>query len=223
MIKKNLRLITIIWIMLIIFSSCEKDKDFPNKYVFDSFYSGDLKAYTKTGEITDEIKINNFIEGQDDIFWQSSYQSNDWHVEIEIISESKARIYDSDTSIYYDLIHKNGIIYFQFLDTMISYGVLTNERLKYSPLYIQSFPAMSGAPIIYIPCYYIIKSSGELHVPFVSYVEKIYGNDGGFISSQGIGNYNNVFNTTYLTKVQNSGNLIDTIIYQDNKVIFKEK
>ena len=116
MITKKLRLITGIWTMLFVFSSCEKDKDFPKRYVFDSFYSGDLKAYTKTGEITDELAIKNFIEGQNEYFWQSDHQSNDWNVEIEIISDTKARISDSDTSIFYDLIRQNGIVYFQFAD-----------------------------------------------------------------------------------------------------------
>lgn len=221
MIAKTIKLVTIAWVMLLAFSSCEKDKDFPKKYVFDSFYTGDLKAFTNTGEITDQLKINDFIEEQNEHFWQSGYQSNNWQVEIEILSESKARIYDSDTSIYFDLVRKNGIIYFQFADMMISHSALTDERLKYSPLFVQSEPTPGGVSSLYLPCYYIIESNGELHVPFVSYVETI--STGNFMSSQGIGNYNNVFNTTYLNKVQNNGNLIDTIVYQDNKMIFKEK
>jgi hypothetical protein len=208
---------------LLIFSTCEKDNDFPKKYVFDSFYSGDLMAYTKTGEITDELTIENFIKGQNENLWPLDNQTNDWNVEITIISDTKARISDSDTSILYDLIRQNGIIYFQFTDTMISHSTLTNERLKYSPLFVQSYPGMSGIPGIYMPCYYFIESNGEIHLPIVSYIEKIYGSTGDLISGQGIGNYNNVFNTTYLNKVLNSGNLIDTIVYQDNKVIFKEK
>ena len=206
--------------MFQIISSCEKDKGYPKKYVFNSFYCGDLKAYTNTGEINDESQIMDFIEGYNEKFWQVGYQSDDWQVEIEIISELKAKIYYSDTIIDFDLIHKNGILYFQFTDTLEFHGLwTTDERLKYSPLYFQN-----KRPIIFVPCKYIIKSNGELHVPIVCYVDyehEFHFNqeEGKYVPAIWIGSYNNVFNTNYLENLQSR----DTIVYQDNKVIFKEK
>ncbi|HEY4788324.1 MAG TPA: hypothetical protein VIH57_19860 [Bacteroidales bacterium] len=222
MITKSLRFLIFAWIMLLM-STCEKGNDFPKKYVFDSYNIGVLKAYTKTGEITDTPTINDFIAEKKNFFWQSDLQINNWHFEIEIISDTLAKITDADTSIYYNLIRKNGIVYFQDKNRMWnSDGPLTDERLKYSPLYIRFSPYTNGG-YLFIPCYYIIETSGELHMPFASYFEKIYGSTGNLISYQAKGNYNNVFNTTYLSKVQNSGDLIDTIVYQDNTVILKEK
>ncbi|NJM16360.1 MAG: hypothetical protein HC896_14165 [Bacteroidales bacterium] len=203
--------------------SCEKEKDFPKIYVFSSFNPGDIKGYTNSGDISDKEKINKFIKDNIEYFWDNDFQSNDWRVEIQIISDSKALISDSDTTIYYNLIRKDEILYFQFTDTVISYGSLTNERLKYSPLYINTIPVPIGIGqqmTAYIPCFYMIESNGYLLVPFVSYIENIYGNTGELISTQGIGNYNNEFNHSYLSKVQNIGNLIDTIVYQDNSIIF---
>jgi hypothetical protein len=219
-----IRLIVLVVIVPFVFYSCGKDIDFPKRYVLDSFHVGVLKAYTNSGEITDELKIREFIMGQDDLFWQIGYQSVDLQIIIEIISETKAKISSTDTLIYYDIIRENGIMYFQFSDTLVSYGSLKNDRLMYSPLYIQSNPGITGIPSLYIPCYYIIESKGELHIPMVSYIEKVYGATGDLMSSQGIGNFNNVFNTIYLNMIQNSGSsLIDTIVYQNNKVIFREK
>jgi len=221
----GLRFLIIAW-MILMFSSCEKEKDFPRKYVFDSIHPGMIEGYTKTGKITDEAKISDFIKGQSQYFWPSDDQPTAWHFEIEILSDSKAKISDSDETVFYDVIRKNGIMYLQSRDTLMSFMDITNERLKYTPLYMKKhlLPIAAGGQVYeYIPCFYIIESKGGLHIPFVSYVEKLYGSMGEFFSGQGIGNHNNEFNPAYLNKVQNSGNLIDTIVYQDNRIVFKEQ
>jgi hypothetical protein len=210
--------------VMAVFSSCEKENEYPKKYVFDSFSPGEINGYTNTGQITDRLKIDGFVLGKDEHFWQSGYISEDWQVEIELISDSKARISDADTTIYYDVIRKNGIMYLQSLDTLVSYWSLTNERLQYSPLYIKNTPVPIGSGYqqvsVYLPCYYLIELSGELHIPIVCYIEQIHGSTGEFLSSQGIRNFNNVFNTAYLSKLQNTASLIDTIVFQDNKAVF---
>lgn len=227
MIKKSLRFLVFAWIILLM-STCAIDSDipksdYPKKYVFDSYCKGAIKAYTKSGEITDTLMINDFIAEKKDFFWHSTFQFGDCQMEIEIINDTTAKISDGDT-IYCDLIRKNGIVYFQSKNGMKIYqGSLTDERFKYSPLYIRDFPVTIGGGFLFIPCDFIIESNGELHMPYVSYLEKIYGSTGDFLSSEARGNFQNVFNTNYLSKVQNCGSLIDTIVYQDNRVIFKEK
>jgi hypothetical protein len=206
-------------------STCAKDNDiqtnhFPKKYIFDSYYLGALKGYSKTGEITDILRINGFITEKKELFWQSDYQSNDWHLEIEIISDTTAKISDSDTTLYYNLIRKNGIVYLQSTDTIwICDRSFLDSRFKYFPLYLQEYPTTLGIPGVYTPCIYIIESNGELHIPFVSYLQKCYNSTGDFSFELVKGNYNNVFNTAFFSHIQNG----DTIVYQDNMMIYKEK
>ncbi len=202
--------------------SCENDNKYPKKYIFVSYNVGDLKAYTNTGEILDIQTINKFIAEHKEYFWQTDYQSNDWIMGIDIISETKAKVFNSDTATYYDLIHKNGIIYLQFKDTMVSYSSLINEKFKYSPLYIQSYTGYLKISYKFIPCFYVIEANSELQVPILNYIEKKYDNSGDFLSGSGLGNYNNVFNTDYLNSIKNNSSIIDTIVYQENNVIFRE-
>ena len=202
--------------------SCEKDNEYPRKYIFSVLIAGNLKAYTKTGEISNLQTIDKFIVEHKDYFWETDYKSNDWVGEIEIISETKAKVFNSDTTIYYDLIHKNGIIYFQLKDTLFSPGSLINERFKYSPLYIQSSSGAIGTSYRFIPCFYMIEANNELQIPILSYVEKEYDNNGNHLSEKGLGNYNNVFNTDYLNSIKNNSYITDTIVYQENKVVYRK-
>jgi len=227
-------LIALIWTMLIVCSACEND-EFPKKYVFHSYKAGNLKAYTKTGEITDEAVMLSFVERSFPVFrevesdplsyfWPSGYESANWSFEIEIISAIKARIHYSNTSHDYDLIRKNGIVYFQSTTTAMSPGSLVNERLKYSPLIIDSGPWYLGQQqSVYRPCFYIDEKNVELHIPAVTYVECAYVSTGEFLSSQGIENHNNIFDTGYLKKIKNNLNRVDTIVYQNNTVIFRAR
>ena len=220
---KRFKFILICLILAIMIISCEKDNEYPKKFIFDSYSTGQIKAFTKTGELTDLNIINKFIKGYEDYFWQPEHTTDGWNIEIELISESKAKITDPDSTIYFDLIRKNEILYFQFKDTMVSFGSLVNERLKFSPLYMVSYPRVTGIPDIYIPCYYIVEGDENIYFPIVSYLEKTYSNNGELLSGQGIGNLNNEFNTNHLIEMQTTLNLIDTITYQNNKIVFKEK
>jgi hypothetical protein len=226
MIKNGLQFLIFAWIILLM-STCAIDSDipksdYPKKYVFDSYCKGALKAHTISGVITDTLMINDFIAEKKDFFWHSTFKFGDCQMEIEVINDTTAKITDGDT-IYCDLIRKNGIVYFQSKNGIMYFnGHLLDERFKYSPLYIREYPFTIGGGYGIIPCYYFIESNGELHLPYVSYLEKIYSSTGD-LSYDARGNYQNVFNTSYLSKVQNSGSLIDTIVYQDNNVIFKEK
>lgn len=221
MIEKKIKLLTILLIIFYLLISCEKDLDYPQKYIFNSFQNGNIKAFTNTGEIFDEITINKVIEGYENIFWTNGYELNEWKVEIEIISDSKAKISYIDTVIYYNLININGIKYFQSQDTILCQEILPNNRFQYAPLYtdIISFSQPLSA---YVPCIYLIESNRELHLPLISYIEKYYVNNTGILYEMGKKNYNNVLNPTFLENIQNTMNDIDTIVYQENKVIFKE-
>ena len=226
---KKYKIIVIIGLLLLIFTSCEKSSvDFPRSYVFDSSRTGEINVYTNSGKVTDQQSINKSISGYEQVFWKPGHQTNYGITEIDILSESKAKVVSTDTTRYFDLIHKNGIIYFQAHDTVIGndgFGLfdIIRERTKYSPLFIKPVAESIGIGYSIIPCLYIAQSNHELQIPIMSFIEKNYGNNGDLISKYGIGSINNVINPDYLNKIRNDPYMIDTIICQDNKVIFKEK
>lgn len=215
-------------ILISLISSCTKDIDisdsqFPQIYVYDSYFVGTLKAFTKSGEITDSYVINRYIEDRKDFFWQSTLNFSDWQYEIEILSDSSARISNNGTTNY-DLIRKNGLLYFQSKNGIVFSGEpLIDDRFKYSPLYQGEYPVTIGGGYFYIPCFYILESDNELHMPFVSYYHKSYSSNGEFLYYQAKGSFNNAFNMNYLNKIINNEYLIDTVVYQENFVIFKKQ
>lgn len=208
--KRRTLFLPLTLIFSIIIFSCEKDDNYPKKYSLDAFSVGQLRVYTNTGEITELNTINNFVAGQEDYFWPAGYSDEIWGIEIELISESSAKLSNSETTVYFDLVRNNGLLYFQEKGTTPVYLVPTDERLKYPPLSPNSW-------------YFAIESGNEIYFPFVSYHEIVFSNTGEIMSVSGIGNYNNEFNTSYLEKLQNQSPFIDTIAFQENRIVFGEK
>jgi hypothetical protein len=222
--RKLFRISANLIIASILFLSCDKENDYPKKYTQYSYLPGEIKAFTNSGEIKDPVTVNNFINGFENYFWTNPVAFDDESFEIELLSDKKARmIVDSDSIINFDLIRRNGILYFQSQDTTFSHSYLTNERFRYFPLYMSALPVSSGFQgTIYLPCIYAMEVNGEIRLPFASYIEKYYNISGQLSSYQGIGNYNNVISTSYLNKIQ-AASFIDTFVCQDNLIVFKEK
>jgi hypothetical protein len=224
--RRNISLITILFIACLFFIKCEKNDDYPRKFILDSFSAGTLRLFTNSGEVTDPKRINNFISGSEDHFWidTGSVSSDNWDVAIELLSETRARIIvNSDSIIDFYSTRKNGVLYLEYLDTLIRNGSLVNEKLKYHPLYIVNLPSyFGGQATVFVPCVYAIEEGDRLYIPVVSYLERIYCDCDKIIYSQGMSNYNNEFNTSYIDSIS-SMNLNDTILYQNNKVIYRKE
>ena len=148
--------------------SCEKESDetYPQKYVFTDIIYGEVNSYTNSGDKNEPDKIYSFLENFR-MSMRSGYVTGftgsllaiyneqptnipfNFFDEIELISNSKAKITSNDTIINFDIIRKNGILYFQSLDTISNWRDITeldnrpyylkpvyfwDEKLKYSPI-----------------------------------------------------------------------------------------
>jgi hypothetical protein len=221
--RKSVSLTIILFLACLFFSKCEKDNDYPRKFIFDSYSAGPLKLFTNSGEVTDQEKINRIISGFENDFWLNtdSLSTDDWNLQIELLSETRARmILNSDSITDFITTRKKGVLYFEYLDTLITNCNLVNEILMYHPLYmvsVSSFPGMHTTA--FVPCIYAIENEDQLYIPMVSYMENIYYDNGSLMASQAIGNHNNEFNTGYINSLSLMP-LTDTILYQNNKVIF---
>ena len=208
---KHLRKAAMLIILLIIIVSCKKDDSdtYPKKYVFNNIVYGEVNTHTNSGDKNDIGNINSFLEnfpinyGTGYLYgWSGSasllniYEEQSanipfkLHDEIELLSESTAKITSNDTIIYFDLIRKNGILYFQSLDIIsgkIDIGEPDNrpyymkpvyswdEKLKYSPLHVDTV-VMTGAGGLniyykYKPCIYVVETKNEIQISYTSYVE----------------------------------------------------
>ena len=223
--NKKTSIISILILVCFLFSSCEKEIEYPRKFVFDSYSAGQIKLFTNSGEITDKKIINSSIAGYEDYFWinPDSIGNDDWNVQIELLSDSKARIiFETDSVLDFITTRKNGVLYLELPDTLMTLSNPTNCLLKYQPLYLVSLPPSLGSHTVFVPCIYAIEKGNEIYIPLVSYIESIYYENGFIMSSRGLGNYNNEFNTGYLHSLS-TFNLIDTLAYQNNKIIFVEE
>ena len=274
MVKMNRVFINIFYTILIMVSiivSCEKEKEsYPKKYVFTDIIYGKVNTYTNSGNINDPDKINSFLENfriNNWLFGSSGgtfvagsllniYEEKPTNIpfklydEIELISNSKAKITSNDTVIYFDIIQKNGILYFQSLDIILGsrdifepdnrpYYIKPfytwSEQLKYSPLYIDTVKlhGIYGISTRYDfkPCIYAIQRKDEIQISYTCYIERTMmyidlGTEGFYYHSNhnAFQNVQNDFNQDYLLSYKTDDNLNrDTIVYKTNTVIFKKK
>jgi hypothetical protein len=147
-----------ILILILAVMSCKNDDNdtYPVKFIFTDISYGEVKTYTNSGDKNDPYKINSFLENYRankkmsgtryilvtgsllNIFEKQTtnipFKLDD---EIELISESKAKITSNDTVIYFDLIRKNGVLYFQSLDSTTGIGDINEPDNR--PYYLKPF------------------------------------------------------------------------------------
>jgi hypothetical protein len=208
-------------IIVSIITSCEKEnyeaypsekeiyEAYPKKYVFTDIIYGEVNSYTNSGNKNEPDKIYSFLENFRSNIWGGTgyirvtgsllniYEEQSTNIpfnlndEIELISESKAKITSNDTVIIFDIIRKDGILYFQSLDTISGYRDITdtdnrpyyikpyyywNEKLKNTPLYIDTAVVTGiGGSITfyrYKPCIYALERKNEIQISYTCYIEK---------------------------------------------------
>ncbi|MCL2133147.1 MAG: hypothetical protein FWH39_02235 [Bacteroidales bacterium] len=258
--------------MVSIIVSCEKEnyEIYPKKYIFTDIIYGEVNTYTNSGNINEPDKIYSFLENfrMNNRMYGSSgytlvtgsllniYEDQPTNIpfklydEIELISNSQAKITSNDTVIHFDVIRKNGILHFQSFDIIIGsrdifepdsrpyyikpyYG--WSEKLKYSPLYIDTVKIWGvGGGILrydFKPCIYAIEIKDGIQISYTCYVERTMmhidvGTEGFYYHSNhgALQNVQNDFNRDYLLSYKADDNLRrDTIVYKTNTIIFKKK
>jgi hypothetical protein len=211
----------IFFLILLSLLSCDKSESYPKTYVYNGYETGEIKLYTNSGEIKDQVLINKSLGTILDFDWFEEPRQSYKEVKIEILSPTKGRFTnDLDSVFELNITRKDGILYFEDCDTFvgnISPIFYNDERLKYSPLYNVSIPTTTGFLIRTVPCMYFIEDDGAIYLPKVYYYEKYESSN--IRSVEGI---KNAFNEKYLLKIKGS-NIVDTIAYQNNRVIYREE
>ena len=219
------KLLTLFCIIFLLISCKEEIEDNSGTYISNNIEIGDIKLYSKYGEIQDSKTINNFIKAHDELHY--FIQNSDSAIEIKnpykivILPTNQAKLINWGDTTNYSIIRKNQVLYLETKDTM-QYGnqVTTpfyQKMLMYSPIYseiidVPSPPYEFNSITRFNPCIYIFLSENVITYPLLTYLYFQFYQDGASYSSLTYRNINNIFNKES-TKLLNE---TDTIAIQQN-------
>jgi hypothetical protein len=242
---KKLMLLLVFFILI----ACEKEnKDNPKVYFFDSFETGEVRIYTKDGEIKDVQLSTSFTKKWNDYFYKKDsfeFTDFDFNSKITLNSNHQSIAEGSDTIVTYGTKQKNEVIYFESIDTSYSNFDLINmkdPRFKFGPITqteikeggYGGFPPVAINYYGYLPCVYAIDEGQVIKFPFTSFLEKNCTADSSFLGYFGnclnvnaVSNINNLFNENYLRRMNIIGQYAptrrDTIVIQENFIVFRKQ
>ena len=219
------KLLTLFCIIFLLISCKEEIEDNSGTYISNNIEIGDIKLYSKSGEIKDSKTINNFIKAHDGIHY--FIQNPDSAIDIKnrykivILPINQAKLINSGDTTNYSIISKNQVLYLETKDTM-QYGnqattLFYQKMLMYNPIYSEIFDVPSppyefNSITKFKPCIYIILSENVITYPLLTYHYFQSYQDGASYSSLTRRNINNIFNEES-TKLLNE---TDTIAIQQN-------
>ena len=233
--KMRIMAISLAYVTIFLMTSCEKNTlEQKQKYSKYSFESGKTKLFTKGGEVTDTSIISAFIKSFDKFLSPIPHYApisfnddvlciNEYNFELEMLSDTRARlIYGTDSIVDLFVKKNNGIIYFSSYDTVQTYYNINREMLEFEPLFIKTYPNKPGEsfPITrYAPCKYAYEVNGEIHFPIISY-KNIKNIESTHYSTHAELGINNSINSQYLSTI-GMDCIWDTIVFKQSEIIFK--
>lgn len=212
--------------------SCSKESDDDSgTYISQVFEIGKIRLFTKSGEITDPIKIKNFINARD--FAGGHFITNPDSVinvqnlyKLVMLPTNEAKFITFRDSVSYNVINRNNIVYLESKDTTTQLiiddsDINMSKMFKYSPIYSEeaSFFTSWPYPGYYFAtkikrCIYFIPLHDAIIYPLLNYLYFRAYEDGVSWKAMASQNINNVFNRD---SIQILGKT-DTIAVQENKL-----
>lgn len=217
--------------------SCSKKDEYPRKYTRSEFLNGEVKMFTKAGEVTNRQVIDKFVERVKSFalnssptivasFDDASFMMHHFNLEITLTSDTEGiitRLSNDNQLINFNLIKKDDYYLISIRDTVVDYNYFENPRYKCSPEIVETIPRPMGLDIVkYLIPIYIKKNNNEILVSIVSYMERSYSSDNQLYSQYISSPVNNMITNDYLLFMQNpSYNLIDTLAFKESYIVFK--
>lgn len=235
---RRIQLLLAISLVLTAISCSDKD-DYPRKYTRYEFFSGEVKMFTKAGEVTNNQEIGKFAERVRDFSLNTPnppdyvYAFNDdrgimedYEIEITLSSDTEgiiSIISNDNQPLNFNLLKKDDFYVISMRDTIEAYNYLENPRYKCSPEIVERTPIpMAGELVRYLKPIYIKKRDDDILICIVSYMERSYYSDNQFRSQSISGPVNNMITNDYLLFIQNpSYSLIDTLAFKESYIVFK--
>ncbi|MCE5174912.1 MAG: hypothetical protein ABFC90_01045 [Bacteroidales bacterium] len=177
----------LIFLLLISFSSCKEEENnesvsYPIIYTNVPVTENCFKVFTKNGEITDFITINNLINKYADFLVGMNKYNLEGKVTLTYLSSESVELYmlDSDNTDTLAVHNKPELIYWEEKDTTCQpIGTNLDDRFfmyKYKPLYYEEFaiPLSSGytTAVRYKQCYYAKRDEENFILPMLDFLYK---------------------------------------------------
>ncbi len=230
------RLNVVALIMLFIIYSCKKDDFSPKNYEKTRFEDGDIHLYAKGGEVTDQTKIDGFINRITSDFamfnMNISLDSNfveydNANFSFEIISQSKARFTLGNGLVRdYTLKRMDGAIYFIQDSIAETTENLAYEEVwaKFKPHIVSTEEVISGQVTKYKPTIYAYEVNGEIQFPILSFM-------GVYMPSITFYGYSeevrmriqNSISESFLNRIKIGTYPNDSIAFRESRIVFSEK
>jgi len=217
--------------------SCSKKDEYPRKYTRSEFVNGEVKMFTKAGEVTNRQVIDKFVERVRSFalnstptivasFDDASFMMHHFNIEITLTSDTEGiitRLSNDNQLINFNFIKKDDYYLISIRDTIVDYNYFENPRYKCSPEIVETIPRPMGLDIVkYLIPIYIKKNNNEILICIVSYMERSYSSDNQLYSQYISSPINNMITNDYLLFMQNpSYNLIDTLAFKESYIVFK--
>lgn len=231
---KTLQIIITTILLITVSFSCKKD-DYPVNYTRYSFEEGNLRMFTKNGEVSDPTKIDDFIRSLQEFysgnpqfgvpdFGDDILVYEDYDIRLEFLSDRVVRVFlTEDNTIGANVKRLKDITYLEIHDTIQVFNLVIDERMKYQVSFLNVQPIPGGNIYNYLLTKYFNEKTNELSFPIASYTEKKYW-EGNLVEMKGVFGRNNAISNEYLSKMsQLSAARNDTIVFKESRIIFRKE
>ena len=230
------------FLMLVVMWSCTSDsyEGYRDVYVFDRFETGPVRVFAEGQELNDPALAGRFTTEMSTTFYAPGLFSDDNVSQSRVIftSLNRAILEHADTSVATHVIRVQDRLYFEMADTLYSFQSpiqMQNTLELFRPQTQVSMDLSTRYPFQfslymygYLRCIYGVQKGAEIRLPYMSVLEKQcrFGQEyawGGYCSQRSFVNMNNMFNTNYLGGLSSNLTDRDTVVVQENFVVFRRK
>lgn len=237
--NKNMKRLTVLMLVLMA-SGCANDTvDDPTVYVFDRFETGTVRIFAEGTPVENAALSERYVNEWTGIFYPlDQFKLDSLKAKtLTFTSDHRLLVDGTDSGMKMKITRDGDKVYFEATDTIYSYRDLINipdGRFVFAPRTQtdvvlapgQGFPPLPQAYYGYLSCSYAIEDDEELRIPFMNMLEKNCDSDGsglisGCVSVNAFANTNNMFNSNYAKTHQSNYTDRDTLVVQENFVVFR--
>lgn len=218
--------------------SCENDSFSPRKYTKYAFIPGEVRMFTRNGEITDKETIKKFENRVRNVFLNSIYSDNkvfsfnddsksydEYDFELFFKQETSGIVtYKDDQNektVKFNLHSNSGYQTIYLQDTVTNIYYKEDPMFLCKPDIIKTIPIFGGDIVKYLRPIYVKRMNDGYAICLVSYMTTSYSNN-EMRSIEINGVSNNLLSNDYLNSLKKQPSYIaDTIAFKESYILFK--
>jgi hypothetical protein len=219
-------------VFVVFLYSCEKEQNvtYSGTYESKEMKIMTIRMFTNGAEVTDNIKIQQFVEkmGNQQIFITNydSIVNVENRLRVEFLSGNKSIFQYIEDTDERNVVAKGDKIYFELDEILTQYNQTTNpfwaKVIMNFPLYNKTSTISTSSGFVskteYKHCYYANGIDSYIEFPLLSYYYK-HNFDDVILSIEAQWNLNNEFNPNVINQLT----LSDTLLVQEFKIVLEKQ